>query len=103
MSSDDYSLYRDEDKSVIGYAECGKQSVLLVSAPGHTIDWQHMKLFPTFDKNRVVVATPVETILGIRQSIENEDEVPLIMGEYLNNFLNEAVLLASEHFETIQD
>jgi hypothetical protein len=101
--SDDYEVYRDEDNSVIGVAECGDQTVLLISAPGKSINWEHMKLFPTLDKNRVVVATPMETIIGVRESIENDDDVPKIMGEFLNNFLNEAVLVAVEHFDSLED
>jgi hypothetical protein len=88
----DYETYEDDDPNVIGMATHEGRTILFISAPGETLNWERLVLFPTFDKNRVLVATPVEP-LASASSISPDSAT-----DYLNNFLSEAILLAEQHF-----
>ena len=90
----DYEQYTDEDPNVIGIAanESEDLTVLFISAPGASLNWQHLALFPTFDPKRVIVATPIEPLVSVAGLGPEE------ANDYLNNFLSEAILLAEEHF-----
>ena len=90
----DFETYRDEDPNVIGEATCGDRTIVFISAPGETLNWERLVLFPTLDENRVIVATPYEPLVGLKEIDPSQ------VDQYLNNFLSEAVMLAEEHFQT---
>ena len=91
----DYEQYIDEDPNVIGMAANEDKTVVFISAPGASLNWHHLALFPTFDPKRVIVATPIEPLVSISELGPEE------ANDYLNNFLSEAILLAEEHFASI--
>ena len=88
----DYEQYTDDDPSVIGMAQSEDKTVVFISAPGASLNWEHLHLFPTFDPKRVIVATPIEPLVSVAGLGPEE------ANDYLNNFLSEAILLAEEHF-----
>jgi hypothetical protein len=89
----DFETYRDEDPNVIGEATYGDKTVVFITAAGETLNWERLVLFPTLDENRVIIATPYEPLVGLREV--NPEQVD----KYLNNFLSEAVMLAEKHFD----
>jgi hypothetical protein len=92
----EYEQYIDDDPNVIGIAanESEDHTVVFISAPGKSLNWEHLSLFPTFDPKRVIVATPIEPLVSVAGLGPEE------ANDYLNNFLSEAILLAEEHFAT---
>lgn len=89
--------YHDSDPNVIGEAINEGRKVVLISAPGDSLDWQPFVLFPTLDKDRVIVATPEEFLMGtvalFGESTKEEETISLF-----GNLLTEAIFLANEHF-----
>lgn len=72
------------------------RSIIFISVPGVSLNWERLVLFPTMDKERVIVATPAEPIIRM---VEDQDAEEIKAS--LNNFLTEAILLAEQHFESI--
>ncbi len=91
----EYEQYTDDDPNVIGIAESEDRTVVFISAPASTLNWQKLTLFPTFDSQRVIVATPEEPLLALSEEGDKEQVL-----NYLNGFLSEAILMAEEHFAT---
>lgn len=91
----DYEEYVDDDPSVIGMATHEGRTIVFISAPGDTLNWERLVLFPTFDTDRVIVATPYEPLVGIGNL--GPDQVK----DYLNDFLTDAIMLAEKHFASI--
>lgn len=91
----DYERYVDDDPNVIGIASHEDRTIVFISAPGDTLNWERLVLFPTLDRNRVLVATPFEPLVGIGQ------EGPEQAANYLNDFLSDAILLAEKHFASV--
>lgn len=89
----DYEEYVDDDPNVIGMATYEDRTIVFISAPGETLNWQRLVLFPTLDKNRVLVATPYEPLVGIGNLSSGASK------DYLNDFLTDAIMLAEQHFE----
>jgi hypothetical protein len=90
-----YEEYTDDDPNVIGIATHEGRTIVFISAPGETLNWKRLVLFPTLDKNRVLVATPYEPLIGVG------DVHPDYAKNYLNDFLSDAILLAEQHFASI--
>lgn len=91
-----FEEYEDDDPNVIGMATNGDgRTVVFISAPGDTLNWQRLVLFPTLDKDRVIVATPYEPLVGIGGA--NPEQVK----DYLNEFLGDALMLAEQHFQSV--
>lgn len=90
-----FEEYTDPDPSVIGEAHHKGRTVVLISAPGESLNWERLVLFPTLDTNRVLVATPEETMFGVTL-IDPAD-----ISQYLNDFFTDAITLAEEHFASI--
>jgi len=90
-----YEQYTDEDPNVIGIATHEGKTIVFISAPGETLNWQRLVLFPTLDKNRVLVATPYEPLIGVADIHHDYAK------NYINDFLSDAILLAEKHFATI--
>ena len=91
----EYETYEDDDPNVIGEAIQGDKTIVFISAPGDSIDWEKIVVIPTFDKNRVLVATPVEwTKPFVEQDVE-------VVKEILDDLLNEGILAAEKHWESV--
>lgn len=90
-----FEEYTDPDPNVIGEAHHEGRTVVLISAPGESLNWERLVLFPTLDTNRVLVATPVETIVGV--TLIDPADYP----QYLKDFFIDAITLAEEHFASI--
>lgn len=91
----DYEEYVDDDPNVIGIATHEGREIVFISAPGDTLNWQRLVLFPTLDRDRVLVATPYEPLVGIGNSDPEQ------VKDYLNEFLSDAIILAEKHFASI--
>ena len=96
MDYDDFEEYVDDDPNVIGMATHDDKTIVFISAPGDALGWERMTLFPTLDSKRVIVATPMEPLIGMGGL------GPDTVKKYLNTFLSDAILLANEHFESIE-
>lgn len=95
MNDDEFDVER-RDPAVIGFAENEqKQQVFIIVAPGSTINWERICLIETFDPQRVIVATPVETIRGIGRGPAAKT--------YLDTVVSEACAVAEEHFDRAED
>lgn len=91
----DYIEYEDDDPNVIGMATYEGREIVFISAPGDTLNWERLVLFPTLNKDRVLVATPYEPLVGIGDLTREQ------VNNYLNDFLSDAILLAEKHFASI--
>lgn len=95
MNDDGFDAER-RDPTVIGFAENEQhQQVFIIVAPGSTIGWERVCLIETFDPDRVIVATPIETIKGIGRGPA--------ANSYMDSIVSEACAVAEQHFERAED